>query len=196
MKMRKLVCVGALMTTLLLQSFSWAANVINCTDGIARAIELNGGQLVRAAELCTAEKRKFDSAFLLDAAQVRSGADVEVLVALNDVDQIEVEKLVKLLAVTLQVGLEDPDIRANPNSATALVQQLDEWNPRFDDKYNPGWKYRMSVRPDRYNELLDRFKQRQLSILERRVLLTRNDTYYAASVELRELEDKIAAGSA
>lgn len=158
----------------------------NCLNYIDKSSSLNSYDLWKGASYCKKSKKDLESSTLLILGQVRAMTDMNILQPVSDEDKIKVSELWGQLYYRFG-GSGSTQIYRDPSSQKALFQSLQKWTPTINNKYNPGWKYKLDIKHNKYHQMISCQKATRLEKLKSYSLLINNDSYFKANTELNDL---------
>jgi hypothetical protein len=182
--MRRFLDLAAFSVTLAVSGLAWAEDGTGgCADVVSRSAQLNASQLFDAAPACAAEKRSFDVTLQVIEGQIRAMADMEMLAAKTDQDQLLGAKLYGKIFYTFG-GAGDPNLYRDPAKTDALFQRIESWMPAFPTDYDPGWQYKKRPTEEAYGDSVKYAKAYRLAQLRS----------YAAETELTRIQARSPRG--
>lgn len=157
-----------------------------CSDYVSMASSLNAYKLWEGATDCKKSNQDLESTFLLIAGQIRATTDMQILKGVSDEEKMKMSELWGQLYYYFG-GSGPAQLHRNSSSKEKLFKSLQEWNAKIDNKYSPGWNYKLDIDSSRYHQMIACQKAIRLSKLKWYSGLINNDTYYDASKELKKL---------
>lgn len=162
------------------------ASDVDCQSAYDQAESLNAPSLFLGAVYCFNSDRPTLAASLLHFGQVRAVTDLYFTMDVAE-ETPETIELYGLLYFQFG-GSADMTVWANPESAAAMITDLEAWTPSRTADYQPGWVVDEAIEDSAYQAVVEEqraFRLAQLRLLE---LLGQDQQYVALSVELSELQ--------
>lgn len=164
-----------------------------CSATVERSAQLNASLLFDAVTPCAGEKRPFEATLLLVEGQIRAMADMELLPAKSDGDKLVAAQLHGRIFYQTG-GAGDPELYRDPTLTQKLFERIEVWVPILPADYDPGWHYAKRPSDSKYAESVQYQKSYRLAQLRWYASLVRNDEYYAAEMELAEIQKRNPRG--
>jgi hypothetical protein len=171
----------------------WPAETISCKRALAEASKLNAPGLFRSAEACAREERHEDSAFLLNAGQIRAFTDGALLKPASDADKLAMGELSGAIYGRYG-GPGHEDIYRDKEKAEHLFARIEQWQPSFYEGYNPGWAYKPGSRTSLYATVAGEQARGRLAQLRSYVVLATDPNYALAQKELTAIQQRHPGG--
>lgn len=161
-------------------------SLVACNDVMGKVHSLNAYELWQGANVCGRADDLNRATFLILSGQIRAMTDMGVLTPASDEDEIQVGELYGKLYYQ-SGGSGDDEIYRDVKQTSLLFSALQDWSPRLTNSYDPGWKYKSTVKAKKYGQMLACQKAIRIEKLKRYASLVLNDNYYKASKELNAL---------
>lgn len=113
----------------------------DCERQVAQAATLNALDLLYGASVCFAVRRPLEGSFLLNAGQMRSFADMPLMIPAARADADIITSLYGVIYFHAG-GPGDESVLRDPASRERFFSLLDRWSPEFPADHNPGWNTR------------------------------------------------------
>jgi hypothetical protein len=184
----------AIIAAFAVATIAWASEAqTQCSNSLDGATLLNANRLFDAAATCGADKRPFETTLLMIEGQIRAMADIELLAPKTDQDHMLAANLYgKLFYVTGGAGYRE--LYRDPTKTTELFRRIDLWMPALPADYDPGWQYKKRPTQASYDDSIKYQKSYRVAQLRWYAALVRNDQYYAAEIELAEIQRRNPKG--
>lgn len=187
---------GRLISLCALGLFGWAIdstqivaaenNETLCDQAIKNAQILNTYGLLRGAGDCRNAGDPDGASFLHLAGQIRALADIAALEPASDEEAAKIGEVYASIYYQA-AGNADEEIYRDIERSRVLFERLDNWNPRLESSYDPGWNYRRFTNDARYSQIIACEKAVRIAKLNWYIGLARDDEYFEASKELERL---------
>ncbi|QMU61669.1 MAG: hypothetical protein GKR92_08155 [Gammaproteobacteria bacterium] len=154
----------------------------------------NSPQLFYASVVEGSKGNELEAIKYLIAGQIRSTADMKLFTANSESDGKLVGELWEL--IFYQFGGAGGTVRYRDKEIyEEIFRNINNYSPIINDSYNPGWQFRSSIDTIEYSKEISKSKEHRLLQLHGLVKLMKNDEYYAASMELQEIQERIKRGT-
>lgn len=162
------------------------ASPAQCARQIAQAAKLNGPDLLHGAAVCYAAKRHEEGNFLLNAGQVRSSADMVLMVPASKADS-DVQASLYGVIYLHSGGPGREDVLRDSSARDRFFKLFDGWAPDYGPDYKPGWNVGRRPDPAAYRAAIAELKagrREQLADISR---LYSDEEYYSLHRRLQDL---------
>lgn len=170
-----------------------AGTEANCEAQVARAANLNAPELLQGASVCYAADRPVEGNFLLNAGQVRSVADMGLMVPASRADSDVATSLYGVIYFHAG-GPGREDVLREAESRDRFFRLFDSWSAGYPADYNPGWNVRRRPDAAAYQAAIAETKagrRRQLVDIAR---LYSDETYYSLHHRFQDLQARNPTG--
>lgn len=170
-----------------------ATTAADCAAQVAQAANLNAPDLLYGASVCYAVRRPVEGNFLLNAGQVRSIADMALMVPASRQDSDVLTGLYGVIYFYAGGPGRDEVLR-DAALRERFFALFDSWSPAYAADYNPGWNTRR--RPDgaAYQAAMAESKAGRRQQLAEIVLRYTDEAYYALHRRFQELQARNPRG--
>lgn len=162
------------------------ATPAQCERQVAQAAKLNGPDLLYGATVCYGAKKLEEGSFLLNAGQVRSSADLLLMVPASKADSDVQASLYEVIYFHAG-GPGREEVLRRPASRDRFLKLFDGWAPEYGPGYDPGWNVRRRPDPAAYRAAVAEQKagrRKQLADISR---LYSDRVYYSLHRRLNDL---------
>ena len=144
---------------------------------------------MQAASICFAAHRSVEGSFLLVAGQIRSIADMTLMMPASRADSDVVTSLYGLIYFQAG-GPGDEQVLRTPALREQFFRLLDNWVAEYSANYSPGWNVRRRPDVDVYRQTLAESKAHRRQQLTDTARLLSDETYYSLHRRLEELSEQ------
>jgi len=162
----------------------------DCLAKVAAAPQLNAEGLFHGAFVCYVANKPVEGNFLFAAGQIRGMADMGLMEAASEADQMAPSALYGAIWFHLG-GPGQDEVFRDPVATARLFRLLDAWTPEDRPDYNPGWN--VGRRPDAatYQSALADGKARRRRQLVAIARAYSDPEYYALHREFAALQQRV-----